>query len=149
MLYKGKRLQLETTAGGGFLIPHRDFERFLISFSREKGKDTPVTEVSYGADWYANDKYQGERNFSLPKEWSAFVGHYRNDSPWIGSLRVVQLKGKLSMDGLLPLEAVDFNTFRLADKPQSPEWIAFLDVVGGKAMHLKFSGEDYWRVESK
>jgi len=50
---------------------------------------------------------------------------------------------------LLPLEAIDSNTFRLADKPQNPEWIAFLDVVGGKAMHLKFSGEDYWRVESK
>ena len=113
------------------------------------GKDTPVTEVSYGADWYANDKYKGERNFSLPKEWSAFVGHYRNDSPWIGSLRIMQLKGKLSIDGLLPLEAIDSNTFRLADKPQNPEWIAFLDVVGGKAMHLKFSGEDYWRVESK
>ncbi|MBA4123512.1 MAG: beta-lactamase family protein [Acidobacteria bacterium] len=149
VLYKGKRLQLETTAGGGFLIPHRDFERFLISFNREKGKDTPVTEVSYGADWYANDKYKGERNFSLPKEWSAFVGHYRNDSPWIGSVRIVPLKGKLRMDGLLPLEAIDSDTFRLADEPQNPEWIAFLDVVNGKAMHLKFSGEDYWRVESK
>ncbi len=149
VLYKGKRLQLETTADGRFLIPHRDFERFPINFRREKGKDTPVTDVSYGADWYANDKYKGERNFSLSKKWSAFVGHYRNDSPWIGSLRVVPLKGKLSIDGLLPLEAIDSNTFRLADKPHSPEWIAFLDVVGGKAMHLKFSGEDYWCIESK
>jgi hypothetical protein len=61
----------------------------------------------------------------------------------------VQLKGKLRIDGLLPLEAIDSDTFSLADKPQNPEWIAFLDVVGGKAMHLKFSGEDYWRVESK
>ena len=131
------------------MIPHPDFERFLINFNREKGKDTPVTDVSSGADWYANDKYQGERNFSLPKEWTQFVGHYRNDSPWIGSLRIVPRTGKLSMNGSTPLETIDSNTFRLIDEPQSPEWIAFLDVVNGKAMRLKFSGEDYWRVEAK
>lgn len=149
VLYKGKRLQIETTASGGFLIPHPDFEHFLISFNREKGKDTPVTEVSYGADWYANDKYTGERNFVLSKEWSAFVGHYRNDSPWVGSIKIVPLKGKLRIADVAPLEAIDANTFRLTDEPESPEWIAFLDVVNGKAMHLKFSGEDYWRVEAK
>ena len=149
LLYKGERLQLETTAGGGFWAPHPDFARFLISFDREKGEKGPITEVSYGPDWYANEKYTGPRNFTYPKEWDAFLGHYRNDSPWLGSFRVVQRKGKLWLDGLLPLEAIDPNSFRLADSPHNPEWIRFLNVVNGKSMNLKFSGEDYRRVEAK
>lgn len=49
----------------------------------------------------------------------------------------------------MPLELMDVNTFKLADSPYNPEWIRFLDVVNGKSMHLKLSGEDYWRVDAK
>jgi hypothetical protein len=149
LLHKGQRLQLETTSGGGFWVRHQDLERFPISFDREKGEQGAITEVSYGGDWYANEKYTGSRDFTYPKHWGAFVGHYRNDSPWIGSFKVVQRKGKLWLEGVLPLETIDSNSFRLADSPYNPDWIRFLDVVNGKSMHLKFSGEDYWRVEAK
>ena len=149
LLHKGQRLQLESTTGPGFLAQHSDLDRFLISFGRDKGEEGKVTEVSHGADWYVNQQYAGPRNFTLPKEWTAFIGHYRNDSLWIGSFRVVQRKGRLWLDGVLPLEPADVNTFKLADSPYNPEWIRFLDVVNGRSMHLKLSGEDYWRVDAK
>jgi D-alanyl-D-alanine carboxypeptidase len=149
LVHKGQQLQLETTTGPGFLIQHSDFDKFLISFGRDKGEKGKITEVSYGADWYFNKQYAGPRDFTRRTEWDAFVGHYRNDSPWIGSLRVVLRKGGIWLDGILPLDPVDVNTFKLADSPYNPEWIRFLDVVNGKSMHLKLSGEDYWRVDAK
>ncbi|MGH9902114.1 MAG: serine hydrolase, partial [Pyrinomonadaceae bacterium] len=142
LIHKGQPLQLETTTGQGFLAQHPDFDRFPISFGRDKGEKGKITEVSHGADWYVNQQYAGPRNFTRPREWDAFIGHYRNDSPWIGSLRVVPRKGRLWLDGVLPLDPVDVNTFKLADSPYNPEWIRFLDVVKGKSMHLKLSGED-------
>ncbi len=148
LIHKGQRSQLETS-GGGFLAQHRDFDRYAITFVRLEGEKGKVSEVSHGADWYVNHRYTGPRTFTYPKEWEAFTGHYRNDSPWIRSLRVVLRKGKLWLDGVLPTEPVDSNTFKLADKPQNPEWIRFLDVVDGKARHLKFSGEDFLRVDAK
>jgi hypothetical protein len=148
LIYKGKRLQLET-AGGGFLAQHPDFDRFTFNFGREEGEKGKVIEVSHGGDWYVNQQYSGPRKFDYPREWDAFVGHYRNDSPWIGSFRVVQRKGRLWLDGSLPLEPGNANTFRLADSPYSPEWIQFLSVVNGKSMHVKLSGEDFLRVDAK
>jgi len=133
--------------GGGFLSRHPDLDRFPIIFGRTQGEKGKVIEVSHGSDWYVNKLYAGPRNFTYPKTWDAFTGHYRNDCPWIGSLRVVYRKGKLWLDGTLPLEPV-VNTFRLADSAYNPEWIRFLDVVEGEAMHLKFSGEDYLRVDA-
>jgi len=148
LIYKGERLQLDA-AGGGFLARHPDFDRYLIVFGRADGDKGKITEVSHGADWYVNQFYAGPRNFNTPNSWDAFTGHYRNDSPWIGSFRVVRRKGKLWMDGSMPLAPIDANTFRLADSQFNPEWIRFLDVANGKSMHLKFSGEDYWRMDSK
>lgn len=147
LIYKRQRLQFEA-GGGGFLPRHPDLDRFPVIFGRTQGEKGKVIEVSHGSDWYVNKLYADPRNFTYPKTWDAFTGHYRNDSPWMGSFRVVNRKGKLWLDGTLPLEPVDANTFRLADSAYNPEWIRFLDVVEGEAMHLKFSGEDYLRVDA-
>ena len=52
-----------------------------------------------GGDWYTNGSYTGPKQFDYPKEWDSYVGHYRNESPWISSTRVVIVKGKLTLDG--------------------------------------------------
>jgi hypothetical protein len=83
----------------------------------------------------------------VPQAWRSYVGHYRSEDPWIGSLRVVVLKGRLMLDGLTPLE-LDGELFRLRDEPANTEWIRFGEVVNGKCMRLKFSGVDLWRVAS-
>ena len=147
LIHQGRRIQLES-GGGGFLALHRDLDLFPFIFGRAEGDNGKVIEVSHGADWYFNQLYTGPRTFEYPREWDAFAGHYRNDSPWIGSLRLLRRKGKLWLDGAVPLDAVNGNTFRLAEPPHNPEWIQFLDLVDGRSMHLKFSGEDFWRVEA-
>ncbi len=104
-----------------------------------------MVEVSWGGDWYRNDRYDGPERFDYPKAWDGFVGHYRNESPWIGSLRIYVLKGRLTLDGIAPLEA-DGELFRLRDNPYNTEWIRFGELVNGRCMRIRLSGSDLWRV---
>ena len=61
------------------------------------------------------------------------------------SARIVLLKGRLTIDGTIPL-APDGELFRLRDNPHNTEWIRFGEVVNGRCMHIRFSGSDLWRV---
>lgn len=121
--------------------------RFAFVFVRRDPEDatSAVVEAGWGGDWYYNEKYMGPKRFDYPKEWDAYAGHYRNESPWIGSTRIVIRKGKLMIDGTLPLEP-DGDLFRLRDSPRNSEWIRFGEVVNGRCMHIRFSGSDLWRV---
>ena len=74
------------------------------------------------------------------------MGHYRNESAWVGSVRVVIRKGKLYGDGVVPLEPAAGGYFYFRDEPKSPEWIQFHDIVNNQAMRIKLSGEDLWQV---
>lgn len=103
--------------------------------------------MSCGDAWYATDAYDGPRQFQVPEAWRSYVGHYRSEDPWIGSLRVVILKGRLMLDGQTPLEP-DGELLRLRDEPSNTEWIRFGEIVNGKSMRLKYSGVDLWRVAS-
>jgi CubicO group peptidase (beta-lactamase class C family) len=150
LIHDGKRVPLETLLGAPdmFAVINPDYSRFALTFGRAKADDpkSPVVEAAWGNDWYTNAKYSGPKKFDYPKEWNAFPGHYRNENPWVGSMRIVLRKGKLSIDGVVPLEAAADGMFFLRDEDYSPEWIRFGEVVNGKAMRLKFSGEDLWRV---
>jgi hypothetical protein len=70
----------------------------------------------------------------------------RNENPWLGSCRIVLRKGTLMVDGVVTLKAGYDGMFFLQDEEHSPEWIRFGDVVNQRAMHLKLSGLDFWRV---
>lgn len=130
-----------------FVARHRAFDRFALVFGRQDPAQaaSAVTEVAWGGDWYRNAAYAGPISFDHPKEWTAYAGHYRNESPWIGSVRVVLRKGRLWLDGTIPLEA-DGPLFRLRDNPYNAEWIRFGDVVNGRCMRIRISGSDLWRV---
>lgn len=148
LVHGGARVELEAAGEPGhFLVLHRDFNRYTLVFGRRKADDpsSPVTEVSWGPDWYTNAAYDGPREFDAPGEWQSYVGHYRNESPWLGSLRIVLRKGVLLVDGVTPLERVG-DAFYLRDEPHNPEWIRFGEVVNGRCMRIKFSGNDLWRV---
>ena len=71
--------------------------RAFLSCSDASKPDGPVVEVSCGDAWYATDAYDGPRQFKVPEEWRSYVGHYRSEDPWIGSLRVFVLKGRLML----------------------------------------------------
>lgn len=130
-----------------FTVADGGKSHFLLVFGRADAKDpkSAVVEVAWGGDWYTNAKYQGEKQFNVPKEWQHYVGHYRNENPWIGSIRIVLRKGRLWVDGMVPLEGAG-DRFNFRDEPHNPEWIQFGEVVNGRCMRLKLSGEDLWRV---
>jgi CubicO group peptidase (beta-lactamase class C family) len=148
----GKSCELQSTGGDIFLPLSADPSHFLLVFSRANEKDpkSPVVEAGLGPQWFANSKYNGPRQFNIPASYRQFVGHYRNDEPWTGSTRVVLRKGKLWLDGVVPLEQAPGteNLFHLRDEPTNPEIVRFLHVVDGKAQMIKLSGTDLWRMES-
>jgi CubicO group peptidase (beta-lactamase class C family) len=146
-LYQGDRAALEAASADTFTVTHPDFQHFELIFGRSDQKDpkSPVVEAGSGGEWFTNSRYAGPKTFDYPKEWEQYVGHYRNESPWVGSTRIFVFKGKLMADGV-ELEPRLDGLFILQDEEHSPEWIRFGDIVNGKCMHAKFSGEDLWRV---
>ena len=112
--------------------------------SREK--PGPVIEVSYGPDWYVNDKYSGPRNFTAPKEYESFVGRYRSESPWGGDARIYLLKGQLMLDGKT-LHRIGGSLFRLGDEEWLPDTAEFRCLFEGRTRILRIAGMDFWRIE--
>ena len=130
-----------------FVVRAPLLDRFALVFGRRDPDDetSEIVELGWGDYWFYNEKYTGPKKFDYPKEWDAYVGHYRNESPWIGSTRIVIRKGTLMIDGTLPLRP-DGDLFRLDDSPRNTEWIRFGEVVNGRCMRIRFSGSDLWRV---
>jgi CubicO group peptidase (beta-lactamase class C family) len=148
VLQEGVRVPLERLSAPDRFVARRDgLDRFAFVFGRKEAEqpESAVVEASWGGDWYRNPAYTGPATFEYPKAWDAYVGHYRNESPWIGSLRILVHKGRLTIDGTTPLEA-DGELFRLRDNPYNTEWIRFGEVVNGRCMRIRVSGSDLWRV---
>ena len=147
LVHQGKRVPLEGREDV-FISGPGEFERFSFVFGRADSKDpkSAVVEVGWGNDWFTNSKYSGAKKFVRVKDYETYLGHYRNENPWIGSVHITLRKGQLMMDGVVPLEAGEGGIFHLRDEDHSPEWVRFGEIVNGKAMRLKLSGEDLWRV---
>jgi len=149
LVHAGARVPMEPALGveDGFIAHHADFWKFPLVFGRE-GKDGKgaVVEAGWGGDWYAGSGYAGPRTFTPPAEWRHYVGHYRNEDPWIGSAIVVERRGRLWLNGVVPLEPAGGTKFWFRDEPDNPEWIAFYDLANGHAMRISLSGQDLKRV---
>jgi D-alanyl-D-alanine carboxypeptidase len=151
LLHGGGRVPLEPALGlsDGFIVAHPDFAQYALLFSRRPGggEDAgPVLEAGWGPDWFVKAEYGGPREFKVPAEWHRYPGHYRSEDPWVGSQHVVLRRGRLWLDGVIPLEPAPGGIFYLRDEPHSPEWVEFADPVGGQAMRMRQSGADLWRV---
>jgi CubicO group peptidase (beta-lactamase class C family) len=146
--YKNQSIALESQGDGVFIAPHPDFSRFVLLFGRADAKDpkSPVLELGWGNDWYTKSEYKGPKTFDAPKEWAAYVGHYRNENNWVGSIRITQRKGQLLADGATLLEPETATRFRMRSEEADTEWIEFHDIVDGLTQRIKLSGEDLWRV---
>jgi CubicO group peptidase (beta-lactamase class C family) len=144
LVHKGERLALERLAPDTFWAPDPAFALFPLAFERDADK---VAEVSYGGDWYAGERYRGPRNFKTPPEYQAYAGHYRNEDPWMGSLRVFVKKGALLVAGA-PLVPLGNGLFRIGDEEHEPDRIRFEEVVNGKALRADLSGIEFRRLDA-
>ena len=140
-----QKIPLEPRAPDTFLADEYSWRRFPLIFGRNDEKR--VVELSHGADWYVNESYSGPRAFPKVPQYESFAGHYRSDSPWFRSTRIVVRKGKLWANGTTPMEPLGQALFRMGREPFSPDVVEFLNVVNGKALLLKVNGSDLWRVE--
>ncbi|MGA8532669.1 MAG: serine hydrolase [Candidatus Tumulicola sp.] len=88
------------------------FATYLMAFGRNSKKQ--VVELTYGAQWYPNERYSGPRNFSHPASWDGLAGRYENvfaEQPDV--TRVVIVKDRLTLDGVAPLQPRADGTFTL------------------------------------
>ena len=143
LLHRGQRVTLEPSlaAPDAFNVLHEDFALYPLLFGRASA--TPgatVVTASWGADCHFAPAYAGPRTFGTPGHWSAYVGEYRNEDPWIGSRRITLRQGRLWMDGVIPLEPVGNDKFFLRDEPDSPEWVSFREPADGKSVAMTLSG---------
>jgi len=135
------------TKGGEdtFLTPFPELALFPLRFGRDSAG---VVEMSYGGDWYVNQRYHGPTRFRYPRGWAAYPGHYRIMQPWEPNFRVVLRKGKLWWIGPEGdeelLTELSPGYFRVGEK-LSAERLRFGDPVDGKAQKANFSGMDYYR----
>ena len=143
----GTKTALERSGTDSFLAPLPEFALFPLRFHRDKEK---VVEVFYGGDWYAGERYQGARKFSVPAAWAAYPGHYRANHAWFNNFRIVIRKDKLLLIApagdewvLTPDKAVNF----WAGEEDGPagEQIDFDTEVHGKALRCTVSGLAYYR----
>lgn len=147
LTYQGQVVALERRAEDGFYVGHPDLDLFLLEFSRHGGE---VVEAFHGPDWYVNDRYAGQLQFTDPEAWKAYTGHYRTRSPEASNFRVVHRKGNLVLiypwgtaASLVPL---DDGSFRVGADEHSPETLRFDAIVDGRALLAEYSGCPYYRA---
>ena len=140
--HDGQHIVLEEAGRDRFIVKHPDFELFTLAFGRDKDV---VVEAFHGENWWTNERYAGPKSFEYPKEWETYPGHYRSDNAWYGSTRLLIRKGRLLIDGEQRLVQSEPGIFR-PEGASAAERIAFDTVVNGKAMHLNYSGIDFYRT---
>lgn len=145
----GGRVLLESRGPDTFLIPHPDYELFLLEFSRQDGADTPITEALHGAVCYIPAGAEIPKIVSIPPEWGSYLGHYRTWNPWEPNFRVIQRKGQLLLvqpngetEALIPDPD---GSFHLGEDELSPEWLRFDQIIAGQALRANLSGVHYYR----
>jgi CubicO group peptidase (beta-lactamase class C family) len=148
MVREGSRVPLEPALEpkDAFTVLQPQLAHYAILFGRGGDDRGPIVDVGWGEEWYAGAAYRGAHEFTAPEEFRRYVGHYRNEDPWVGSYRIALRQGKLWLNGVVPLEPGADGRFYLRDEPENPEWASFSDLVNGKAMRMRLSGADLERV---
>jgi CubicO group peptidase (beta-lactamase class C family) len=157
----GERIAMQALKEDQFIAVHERFALFPLLFGRAPASaststsaDAPaergaVVELAYGPDWYGHARYSGNRNTAAVPELEPFVGKYYSENPWIGTVRIVQRRGQLWMDGVTPLARLGGDLFRLAEEPSSPETAEFRQVIDAKSQILSLGGNLLHRISAE
>lgn len=137
----GRTAALEPWGGELFRTTHPDFRDFTLMFERRGA-------AVVGASW-------GPASFARAGSVSAFppsnpalaplTGTYVNDSPWWGTVRVVERSGRLWFGTETPMSRIGERLWRAGWEPWSPERADFADIIDGRPRTLIYSGERFTR----
>jgi D-alanyl-D-alanine carboxypeptidase len=136
-----KSFQLVAQGHDLFWTDDPRFTVFFVAFERNAAK--AVDGFTNGSAYYVNSRHTGPTTFPHPAAWDRLVGRYENSI--FGSaivMRVVIVKGKLTIDGLNPLKPNANGTFGLGDST-----VRFDTLFEGKMQRLWLDGADLYRIE--
>jgi len=126
---------------GLFWTDDPNYATYLLVFGRDASRK--VVELTYGSQWYPNERYRGPHAFSYPARWNALVGRYENNffgSPAIS--RIVIVKNRLTFDGTDRLIPLRDGSFALGSSV-----VRFDAYAGGHPQRVSIDDTSLYRVE--
>ncbi len=114
---------------------------FLLAFARDSNR--AVAEMTFGSQWYPNERYRGPRSFSHPPSWDALTGRYENTffgEP--GVTRVLIVKNHLTFDGTDELKPLPNGSFALGSSI-----VRFDSYAGKEPQRVWIDATPLYRVE--
>ena len=135
---------LQHWGGGVFHTTHPDFRQFSLKFERTGGA---ITGASWGPHSFVR---QGSalRPARSDPVLAKLAGRYVNDSPWWGSMTVVERGGRLWIGTETPLSPISANQWRVGQESWSPERASFDNFIDGRPQVFILSGEKFLRHDS-
>jgi len=136
-----KAIALYPRGSGSFWADDPKYATFLLLFGRNRTGS--VVDMTYGSQWYPNERYRGPLRFTYPALWNALVGRY--EIAYFGMpmvTRVLIVKNRLTFDGDTPIEPLSNGTFQLGDSI-----VRFDAYAGDRAQRLNVDDVHLYRVE--
>ena len=137
----GQSAELQPWGTEIFRTTHPAFREFSLMFER---KGATVTAASWGPATFVRAGSAAKVPASDPA-LARLAGRYVNDSPWLGTARVVERGGKLWLGTEIPMTPIGDNLWRIGDESWSPERGSFADVIDGRPQVFVFSAEKFLR----
>jgi len=137
----GQSAELQPWGTEIFRTTHPAFREFSLMFER---KGAAVTAASWGPATFVRAGSAAKVPASDPA-LARLAGRYVNDSPWLGTARVVERGGKLWLGTEIPMTPIGDNLWRIGDESWSPERGSFADVIDGRPQVFVFSAEKFLR----
>jgi CubicO group peptidase (beta-lactamase class C family) len=137
----GQSADLQPWGGEVFRTTHPLFREFSLLFERSGNS---VAGASWGPNSYSKSG-AGRRVPPSDPALARLAGRYINDSPWLGTARVVERGGRLWVGTEVPMESIGDNLWRVGDERWSPERASFADTIDGRPQTFVFSGEKFLR----
>ena len=137
----GQTAPLEYLGGHLFRTTHPAFRNFTLQLERT---GAIANKANWGPSAFVRRGSSARLTPSDPT-LAKLAGRYVNDSPWVGTARIVERGGKLWMGTETPLTKIGDNLWRIGEEAWSPERASFTDFIDGRPQTLLFSGERFLR----
>jgi CubicO group peptidase (beta-lactamase class C family) len=138
LAFDGQQAVLQRTGPDQFLVLHPKFSLHPLDVERQNGA---ISRVWWGSTAYAADA--SKLPAPSPASVTALAGRYDNESPWLGTLRLVAREDKLCADGGGAMEQQADGSWRMPGA--DTERFSFDAIYDGQAQRLTFSGVDFLR----
>ena len=141
IIANGVSAELQPWGGEAFRTVHPIYRRFTLLMERSGGK---VTGAAWGPNSYVRDGSPATAAKSDPA-LALLAGRYTNDSPWWGTMIIVERGGRLWIGTDTEMHRLGDNLWRVGDDAWSPERLSFADVVDGRPQTFNLNGELFQR----